>query len=82
MSARWGEGEAQREDRPMSDLMEPVRIARGGRSFDLAGFRVRVEAGRHDPRVEDLIQFMVAAITEKQQAVDRGNPEAGRHTSR
>lgn len=51
----------------MSDLMSPVRVARGGRSFDLAGFRVRVEAGRHDVRVEELIQFMVDAITEKQE---------------
>lgn len=46
----------------------PPQIARGGRSFDFAGYRVRLEAGHGDVGVPEVVEFIVDAITEKQEA--------------
>ena len=50
----------------MSVVMRPVVVSRGGRSFDFAGFRVRLEAGQGDDRVPEVVAVIVQALTEWQ----------------
>lgn len=38
------------------------RVAKSGRSFDVAGYRVRLEAGHGDDRVPAVVADIVAAI--------------------
>lgn len=47
------------------DLTAPVRIAKSGRSFDFAGYRVRLEGSAHDAndQVPEVVEFIVEAIT-------------------
>ncbi len=53
----------------IDSLTAPVRYAPpvpagSGRSFDFAGYRVRLEARHGDPGVEPVVQFIVDALTE------------------
>jgi hypothetical protein len=48
----------------MRDLDHP-RIAASKRSFDFAGYRVRLEAGHGDLDVPDVVAFIVDAINAK-----------------
>lgn len=41
------------------------RIAASKRSFDFAGYRVRLEAGHGDRDVPDVVAFIVEAINSK-----------------
>jgi len=40
------------------------RVARGGRSFDFAGYRIRLEAVHGDPNVPAVVELIVGAITD------------------
>lgn len=53
--------------------MAMCTISRGGRSFDLAGYRVRLEAGHGDDRVPELVATIVEAIEDH--AVRAGHVE-------
>jgi len=41
----------------------PPRLARSGRSFDFAGYRVRLEAPHGDRGVEPVVAYMVDVLT-------------------
>lgn len=47
---------------------DPPVVAKSGRSFDFAGYRVRLEGSAHDPhdRVPDVVTWIVDAIRQAQ----------------
>ena len=51
---------------PSAASFAAPRVARGGRSFDFAGYRVRLEAHRDDIGVEPIVAIIVAAIEHAQ----------------
>jgi hypothetical protein len=50
-------------------LLLPPVISKGGRSFNFAGFRCRLEAVHGDPGVVPTIEWIVGAITQRQTRV-------------
>lgn len=42
--------------------LDPPRVAKSGRSFDFAGYRVRLEAGHGDDQVPEVVALLVGAV--------------------
>lgn len=49
------------------DYSVPPVVARSGRSFDFAGYRIRLEGSAHDTedRVPEIVQYIVGAIEQR-----------------